>query len=178
MAVGEFEGKFPLIGKDTYIHASADVFGDVVLGDGCWVGPGARLRGDYGKIVVGSYTAVEDNVVIHARPDEQTTVGDWVTLGHGCIIHNVKRIDDYAVIGMGAVVSDWADLGRWCAVGEGAVVPQNGVVPAEAIAVGVPAKVLGKTVDDEYKAQWTRFKKLYVDLARRYPAGYREMPGN
>jgi len=172
MTVASFEGKTPRIGEGTYVHPSADVFGDVTIGRGCWIGPGVRIRGDYGRIVIGDYCSVEDNCVIHARPGEQATIGDWVTIGHGAVIHNVRRIDDYAVIGMGAVVSDWAVVGRWAVVGEGAVVRQGQEVPPEHIAVGVPARVLERTVDEAYREQWTRFKRLYVDLARRYPAGW------
>ena len=96
------EGKLPQVGLGTYIHPSADVFGDVMLGQGCWIGPGARIRGDYGTIVIGDYCTVEDNCVIHARPDELTRIGDRVTLGHACIIHNAT-IRDWAVIGMGGI---------------------------------------------------------------------------
>jgi carbonic anhydrase/acetyltransferase-like protein (isoleucine patch superfamily) len=172
MTVASFEGQRPQIGEGTYIHPSADVFGDVTIGEGCWIGPGARIRGDYGMIVIGDHSSVEDNCVIHARPGEQTTIGNWVTLGHGAIIHNVRMIHDYAIIGMGAVVSDWAEIGEWAVVGEGAVVRQGQEVPANHIAVGVPARVLDKQVSEDYKAQWTRFKGIYVDLARRYPQGW------
>lgn len=165
-----FEGMTPTIGDGTYIHPSADVFGDVQIGAGCWIGPGARIRGDYGRIVIGSYTAVEDNVVIHARPNEQATIGDWVTLGHACVVHN-NTIHDWAVVGMGAVVSDWSVLGHWVIVAEGAVVRQRQEIPAEHIAIGVPAKVLDKTVTAAQKAEWKRWKETYVDLARRYPRG-------
>ncbi len=168
--INTFEGRTPRIGDGTYIHPSADVFGDVTLGAGCWVGPGARIRGDYGRILIGDHTAVEDNVVVHARPGEQTTIGSWVTLGHGCIVHNAT-IDDWAVIGMGAIVSDWSHVGVWAVVGEGSVVRQRQDVPAGHIAVGAPARLLEKQVNDEYKQQWKGFKELYVDLARRYPSG-------
>ena len=173
MTVCAFEGKTPRIGPGSYVHPSADVFGDVTIGAGCWIGPGARMRGDYGTIVIGDYSSVEDNCVIHARPGEQTTIGNWVTIGHGAIIHNVAMIRDYAVIGMGSVISDWAVVGTWAVVGEGAVVRQRQEVPDGAIAVGVPARLLDKLVDDAYKAEWLRFKQLYVDLARRYPSSLR-----
>ncbi len=172
MAVSRFEQHAPRIGEGTYVHPSADVFGNIEVGKNCWIGPGARLRGDYGRIVIGDCTSVEDNVVIHARPGEQTTIANWVTLGHACIIHNVALIDDFAVIGMGAIVSDWARIGRWAVVAEGAVVRQRMEVPPERIAVGIPAKILEKNVDENYKAEWTRFKEIYVDLARRYPKGF------
>lgn len=175
MAVGSFGGKSPRVGEGAYIHPSADVFGDVELGRGCWIGPGARLRGDYGTIRVGDFTSVEDNCVIHARPGEVCTIGNWVTIGHGAIIHNAARIDDWAVIGMGGIVSDWATVGRWAVVGEGAVVKQRQEVPPEQIAVGVPARILEKRIDEAYKSEWTRFKETYVDLARRYPTDLRQV---
>jgi carbonic anhydrase/acetyltransferase-like protein (isoleucine patch superfamily) len=112
MAVYRFDGKEPKIGRDCYIADSAEVIGDVVIGDGCYVGPNAVIRGDYGSIVIGNETAVEEGVIIHARPKERTTIGNRVTLGHGAIIHNC-RIDDNVVIGMGAVVSDYAEVREW-----------------------------------------------------------------
>jgi phenylacetic acid degradation protein len=168
--INTFEGKTPEIGNGSYVYPSADVFGNVQIGSGCWIGPGARLRGDYGRIVIGDNTAVEDNCVIHARPNEQTTIGNWVTLGHACIVHNAT-IHDWAVVGMGAIVSDWAEIGEWVVVAEGATVRQRQQIPARHIAVGVPAKVLERTIGDEYQAEWKQWKKVYVDLARRYPGG-------
>lgn len=174
MAVYEFEGHVPRIGDNTYIHPTASVLGNVVLGKGCWIGPGVSIRGDYGEIVVGDYTSVEDNCVIHARPSERTEIGNWVTIGHSAVIHNAT-IRDYAVIGMRAVVSDWAVVGLWSVVAEGAVVRQSQEVPDDRIAVGVPARLLDKSVGQQYKEQWTHFKKVYVDLAQRYPEGLKQL---
>jgi phenylacetic acid degradation protein len=171
VTIASFEGKTPSIGESTYVHPSADIFGDVTIGRECWIGPGARIRGDYCTIVVGNCCSVEDNCVIHARPGEQTTIGNWVTVGHSAIIHTAT-VHDYAVVGMGAVVSDWAVLGEWAAVGEGAVVRQRQEVPPEHVAVGVPARLLDKAISQDYKELWTRFKKKYVDLAHRYPTGW------
>ena len=170
MTIRSFEGKTPRIGRGSYIHPTADVFGDVEIGEDCWVGPGARIRGDYGTIRIGSSTAVEDNCVIHARPGERTSIGNWVTLGHGSIVHNAT-LHDWATLGMGGIVSDWAEVGEWAVVAEGAVVRQRTEIAARAIAVGVPARVIDKRVDDAYIEEWTRFKAIYVDLARRYPEG-------
>ncbi|MFH1746289.1 MAG: gamma carbonic anhydrase family protein [Planctomycetota bacterium] len=169
--ISRFENHTPEIGSGSYIHPSADVFGNVQIGTGCWIGPGARIRGDYGRIVIGDNSSIEDNCVVHARPDEQTTIGDWVTVGHGAIIHNAT-IHDYALIGMGSIVSDWATIGTWAVIGEGAVVRQNQDVPPDAIAVGTPARLLDKTVSPEFKEQWTQFKQIYVDLATRYQQGF------
>jgi phenylacetic acid degradation protein len=168
--INTFEGKTPVIGEGSYVHPSADVFGNVEIGSGCWIGPGARIRGDYGRIVIGDNSSVEDNCVIHARPDEQTTIGKWVTVGHGAIVHNAT-VHDWAILGMGCIVSDWAVVGRWVVVGEGAVVRQGQEIPADRVAVGTPARVLDKRVAADFKAQWTAFKQVYVDLARRYRGG-------
>ncbi len=73
---------------------------------------------------------------------------------------------------MNAVVSDWAEVGEWAVVAEGAVVPQRAVVPAARIAAGVPARLLDREVDDAYRADWRRFKQIYVDLCARYREGY------
>jgi len=167
MAIFEFKGMRPIIGCDTYIADSAEIIGQVSIGNGVYVGPGAKVRGDYGAIHIGDGTAVEENCVVHARPGEACTIGSRVTLGHMCIIHNAKLIDDYAVIGMGAIVSDWATIGQWAVVAEGGLVKNRQDIPPGKIAAGVPAKVIGD-VSDQYRADWTRFKQIYVDLARTY----------
>jgi phenylacetic acid degradation protein len=175
MTVSSFEGKTPQLGAGSWVHPSADVIGDVQMGERCWIGPGARLRGDYGRIVLGDCCAVEDNCVIHARPGETCAIGSWVTLGHGCVVHNAAIVEDYAIIGMHAVVSDWSEIGEWAVVAEGAVVPQRFVVPAGRIAVGVPARISERRVDDAFREAWRGFKQLYVDLCRRYAEGNHEV---
>ena len=165
MSIYEFEKKKPRIGKGTFIFPSADVIGDVTIGENCYIGPGARIRGDYGSIRIGNDTAVEENVVIHARPNEKTIIGNSVTIGHAAIIHNAT-IHDWAIIGMGAIVSDYAEIGEWAVVAEGAVVKNKTKIPDKAIAVGIPAKVVAE-ITLEYKKQWTEYKKIYSDLARK-----------
>ncbi|MHA2204705.1 MAG: gamma carbonic anhydrase family protein [Candidatus Thorarchaeota archaeon] len=128
MAIFEFEGQAPRIGETSYISHSASVIGKVTIGEQCYIAPGAVVKGDYGEIVIGDGTSVQDNVIIHARPDEKTTIGSNVTLGHGSIIHNAT-IEDEVVIGMGAIVSDYAVVKRWALVAEGAVVRNNFEVP-------------------------------------------------
>jgi carbonic anhydrase/acetyltransferase-like protein (isoleucine patch superfamily) len=168
MSIYEFELKKPRIGKGTFIFSSADVIGDVTIGKNCYVGPGARIRGDYGTIQIGDNTAVEENVVIHARPHEKTIIGSYVTIGHAAVIHNAK-INDWAIIGMGAIVSDWAEIGEWAVVAEGAVVKNKQKIPNKNVAVGIPAKVVSE-ISADYSIQWTEYKKIYVDLAKkRYP---------
>ena len=172
MALYEFEGKRPSIGTGSFVPESADVIGDVTLGEDCFVGVGARIRGDYGTIVIGSRTSVQENVVIHARDGDLTQVGSNVQLGHGCILHNCT-VKDNAVIGVGAIISDYAVVGDWAIIGEGAVV--RGDVPDGAIAVGVPAKVVGQ-VSEQQKEEWLYYKNKYAELARvRYPAGFKRI---
>ncbi len=166
MPVYEFEGRIPRISPGAYVFPNATVIGDVEIGDKSWIGPGAVLRGDYGAIRIGNFTAIEDNCVIHARPGERTEIGDHVTIGHSSVIHT-GSIDEWAVIGMKSVVSDFAKVGRWAAVGEGAVVKSKSEIPDNAIAVGIPAKIIGN-VDERYKTLWTEYKLNYNTFADRY----------
>ncbi|TET89985.1 MAG: gamma carbonic anhydrase family protein [Methanomassiliicoccales archaeon] len=164
MAVYELDEKAPKIGKDTFIHETASVIGEVVIGDYSWVGPGASIRGDYGAIFIGDESCIEDNCVIHAKPDGDCRIGDHVTVGHGAILHGCT-VQDWALIGMGAVIGQGAEIGEWAVIGEGAVVPQRKMIPGRKIAIGVPAKVVSD-VKDEYIKKWTDYKSLYKDLAR------------
>ena len=117
---------------------------------------------------MGDGVAIEENVVIHARPDDVTTIEDRVTIGHGAIIHTATLRKD-AVIGMGAIISDWAEIGEWGVVGEGAVVRNKQQIPAKAVAVGVPAKIIAE-VKEDYQQLWGHYKGIYAELARdRYP---------
>lgn len=164
MAVYELRGNVPKIGKETFIHETASVIGEVTIGERSWIGPGASLRGDYGAIFIGNESCIEDNCVIHAKPDGDCIIGDHVTVGHGAILHGCT-VRDWALIGMGAVVGQGAEIGEWAVVGEGAVVPQGKEIPGRKIAVGIPAKVISD-VKDEYVKKWTDYKSLYPDLAR------------
>ena len=173
MGVYQLEDRIPNIGKDTWICETAWVVGNVTIGDHCYIGPGAAIRGDYGVVEIGSYTSIEENCVIHARPDEKCLIGNHVTIGHGAIIHNAK-VSDWALIGMGAVVSDYSKVGEWAVVGEGCVVRNNQEIPDGKVAVGVPAKVI-TDVKEDYKKKWTEYKGLYADLAMRIPKGLKRL---
>lgn len=173
MTILQFEERIPKIGKDSNVCTSAEVIGSVTIGNNCYIGFGARLRGDYGEIIVGNGSIIEDNCVVHARPNEECVIGKRVTVGHGSILHNCT-IHDSVVIGMGAIVSDYAVVGEWAVIGEGAVVPNNKEIPAGKIAVGVPAKIIAET-SEEYKRLWNSYKDLYADLAKRYQKGLREL---
>ncbi len=174
MPIYEFEGKRPEIASDAFVFPDAVIIGEVRIGSGCFVGAGAVLRGDYGRIVIGAETSVQEGVIMHARKGGLCEVGSRVQCGHGSKYHNCT-VRDCAVVGVGAVVSDFAVVGEWAIVAEGAVVRTRFEVPDGCVVAGVPAKVLGE-VDAEMKALWDEYKDTYADLARRrYPAGLKRL---
>lgn len=162
----EFDGKRPLVGNESYVSDMARVIGDVVVGNNCYIGHGAILRGDYGRIEIGDGTAVEEGAIIHAPPEDTNHIGKKVTIGHGAVVHG-KRIGDQAVIGMGSIVSIWADIGEWAIVAEGSVVKMNQVIPDKVVAGGNPAKIL-RDLSEKDEEFWTWGKQLYIDLAKKY----------
>lgn len=173
LGVYEFEGRVPYISPTAYVDEDAKVVGDVKIGAQCYIGPGARIRGDYGTIVIGDRTSVQENCVLHARINEKCEVGSHVQIGHGAILHNCT-VKDYAVIGVGAVVSDYATVGVWSIIGEGAVVTSGQSVPDGKVAVGIPAKTI-RDVQDSDKQVWSKYKDAYADLALRYPKGLKRI---
>lgn len=166
MALYQFGDRVPKLGRGCYVSDSARVIGDVIIGEDCYIGHGAILRGDYGSIRLGTGTAVEENAVIHIRPDGLSLLGERVTIGHGAVIHG-DRIDDFAVIGMGAVISLHVTIGRWTIVAEGCVLTKGTEIGAEKFVAGVPGKVI-RDVQDRHKDFWKWGKQLYVDLANSY----------
>lgn len=145
------------------------MIGDVVIQDGCFVGAGAIVRGDYSSIRIGARTALEEGCIIHCPPGEVCEIGNDVTLGHGAIIH-CSKIGDFAVIGMGAIVSIHALIGEWDMVGEGAVIVQGSSIPPRKVVVGNPAKIIKETTEEQMRF-WSEIKEIYVDLCRRYREG-------
>jgi len=166
MVLYQFEGQKPKVDEGTFIAESALVIGDVQIGKDAYIGHGVIIRGDYGTVIVGEGTAIEEGVIVHARPNDRTIFGNHVTVGHGAMIHNA-RIKDYAVIGMRATISDYSVVGEWAIIGEMGLVKNNQNVPDGVVAVGIPVKVMGK-VDKEQKEFWSYGKKLYVEMAHRY----------
>lgn len=162
----KFDGKQPTVGKNSYVSDFARVIGDVVVGDNCYIGHGAILRGDYGRIEIGEGTAVEEGAILHAPPDDINKIGSMVTIGHGAVVHG-KQIGDQAVIGMGAVVSIWAEIGEWTIIAEGSIVKLKQIIPPGVVAAGNPAKVVRDTADKD-KEFWNWGKQLYIDLALKY----------
>lgn len=173
MALYRFGGYSPAVARSAYVSDSARVIGDVAIGEECYIGHGVILRGDYGRIRIGPGTAIEENAVVHIRPDGTSRIGERVTIGHGAVIHG-NLIADYAVIGMGAIICFDVEVGKWCIVGEGCVVTSGEHIPPGKMVVGVPAKIVGG-VQQKHKDFWTCGKQLYVDLAKRYPAEFEKI---
>jgi carbonic anhydrase/acetyltransferase-like protein (isoleucine patch superfamily) len=161
-----FDGHEPTVGRDTYVAESALVIGDVAIGDNCYIGHGAILRGDYGRITIGRGTAVEEGVVVHAPPQDLCSIGQLVTIGHGAIIHS-KLIGDHVAIGMGAILSIRTEIGAHAIVAEGAVVKREQKVAARVVVAGNPAKVV-RDVSDKDVEHWAWANQLYIDLAKKY----------
>jgi len=168
MTLYTFEGQQPQVGEGSFIAESATVIGNVVIGKNVYVGHGVILRGDYGTIVVGDGTALEEGVIVHARPKDKTVFGQRVTVGHGAMVHNAT-IKDFAVIGMRSTISDFSVVGEWAIIGEMSLVKRNQKIPDGSVAVGSPARVIGK-VTTEQKEFWSYGKELYIEMAERYRA--------
>jgi carbonic anhydrase/acetyltransferase-like protein (isoleucine patch superfamily) len=158
-----FLRKKPVIGPGVYIARGAVVVGDVTLGEGASVWYNAVLRGDINRIVVGDYTNIQDNAVLHLADDFPCLVGSYVTVGHSAIVH-ACRIGDECLIGMGAVVLDGAEVGAQCLIGARALVTQNVKIPAGSLVLGSPAKIV-RALTDEERAGLKYWAAKYADNA-------------
>jgi carbonic anhydrase/acetyltransferase-like protein (isoleucine patch superfamily) len=161
-----FDGKEPQVGKESYVSETAILVGDVIIGDNCYIGHGAILRGDYGTISIGSGTAVEEGVIMHAPPDGINKIGERVTIGHGAILH-CEEVGDSAVIGMGAILSLHSKVGAGAIVAEGCIVKAGQIIPDKAVAAGNPAKIV-REVKQKDVDFWIWGKELYINLAKKY----------
>ncbi|GAA3956932.1 gamma carbonic anhydrase family protein [Gordonia caeni] len=168
-ALGERE---PVLGKDVYVHPDATVIGDVRLGDGVSVWPGAVLRGDYGTITIGARTNIQDGTVIHCTFTEPTVLGAGCVVGHNAHIEGATIGDD-CLIASGSVVLNGSTIGSGSVVGAGAVVPYKSNVPARSMAVGVPAKVREGTEIPE--GHLTANVELYFQNAQYYARDLRRL---
>src|SRR3984885_383402 len=136
-----FLRKKPRLGKNVFIAKNATVIGDVTLGAHSSVWYGAVLRGDINRIVVGHHTNIQDNAVLHLADDFPCILGNWVTVGHGAIVHACK-VGDEVLVGMGAVILDGAVIGRRSLIGAKALVTQGTKIPPGSLVLGSPAKVV------------------------------------
>jgi len=161
-----FDGQEPEVAPSAYVSELAHVIGNVQIGENCYIGHGAILRGDYGRIVIGAGTAVEEGVIVHAPPGDTNTIGEKVTIGHGAILHG-RTLGSQAVVGMGAILSIISEVGDGAIVAEGTVVKVNQKIPPGVVAAGNPAKIV-RDVSAQDKELWGFGKQLYIDLAEKY----------
>ena len=136
-----FLRKKPKLGKGVYVARTATVIGDVTLGAHSSVWYGAVLRGDINRIVVGHHSNIQDNAVLHLADDFACLVGNWVTVGHGAIVH-ACTVGDETLVGMGAVILDGTVIGKQSIIGAKALVTQGTKIPPGSLVLGAPAKVV------------------------------------
>lgn len=160
--------RMPSLGKDVFVAPGACLVGDVTLGDHSSVWFNAVLRGDINRIVVGHHTNIQDNAVLHVADDFACRVGNWVTVGHGAIVH-ACIIEDETLIGMGATILDGAVIGAQSLIGANALVPQGVRVPPGSLVLGVPARVV-RALDATERAQLKAWAEKYVIVAACYLA--------
>ena len=129
---------------------AAYIVGDVEIGENSSVWPGAVIRGDTGKVVIGRNTAIEDNCVIHSRiPGEgDTFIGDMTNVGHGAVIHG-KKIGNHVLIGINATILHNTEIGNYCLIGAGCLVSESMKIPGNSFVVGIPGKIKGKVSEDQ-----------------------------
>jgi carbonic anhydrase/acetyltransferase-like protein (isoleucine patch superfamily) len=160
-----FRGKTPQIAASAFVDNTAVIIGDVEIGEGSSVWPGAVIRGDLGKIWIGKESIVEDNCVIHSgspgAASGDVRIGDRVTIGHGAVL-NCKSVGNYVVIGMNATVIHGAEIGNYCIVGAATLVGEGKVIPDNSLVLGVPGTIKGHPSD---KQLW-RITHLYEDYRK------------
>jgi phenylacetic acid degradation protein len=167
------DGVIPVVHSSAFVHPTAVLIGDVVIGPDCYVGPNASLRGDFGSIELQQGVNVQDTCVIHGFPDSATLVEANGHIGHGAVLHGcVVRHD--ALVGMNAVVMDEAEVGAYSIVAACAFVRAGLKLPEKSLIAGLPAKVVRPLSDEEmaWKLGGTRH---YQDLSRRCHASLQEV---
>lgn len=170
MPTYEFESVRPVVDPTAFVHPTASLIGDVTVGPGCLVGPGASLRGDIGRIVMKRGSNVQDNCTVHTFPGKDCLIEEDGHVGHGAVLHGCT-IGRNALVGMNAVIMDDAVIGESSFVGAMAFVKAGTEVPPRTLVGGVPAKVIRALRDEEiaWKSDGTA---VYQRLAERYLATF------
>jgi phenylacetic acid degradation protein len=162
----EFEGIRPVVDPTAFVHPTAVLIGDVIVGAGCLVAPGASLRGDIGRITMEAGSNIQDNCVVHCFPGKDVLVAQDGHVGHGAVLHGCT-IERNALVGMSSVIMDDAVIGESSFVAALSFVKAGMIVPQRTLVGGIPAKILRELQDDEidWKSQGTGH---YQHLARRH----------
>ncbi len=145
--IRSFKGKTPVISPSAYVDDTAVIIGDVEIGSETSIWPGAVIRGDLGKITIGSQTIVEDNCVIHSgapgSEKENVVIGKRVIIGHGAVL-NCKAIGNNVLVGMNATLLHKAIIGSFCIIGAATLVGERKVIPDYSLVLGVPGQIKGR----------------------------------
>ena len=170
--VYSIDGVTPVVDPTAFVHPTAVLIGDVVVGPGAYIGPCASLRGDFGRLVIGRGANVQDCCVMHSFPGAEAVVEEDGHIGHGAVLHGC-RIGRNALVGMNAVIMDNAVVGESAIVAACAFVKAGAEIPPRSLAAGTPARIVRTLSDEEiaWKADGTR---TYQDLVRRSLATMRE----
>jgi carbonic anhydrase/acetyltransferase-like protein (isoleucine patch superfamily) len=162
MACYEFNGIKPVVHSTSFVHPLAVVTGNVVIGKDVYIGPGAAIRGDWGKIVIEDGCNVQESCTIHMFPGVTVLLKASAHIGHGAIIHGAT-IGRNCLVGMNAVIMDEVELGDECIVGALSFIKQGEKIPRRSLVAGNPGKII-KQVSDELMAWKTQGTGLYQQL--------------
>jgi carbonic anhydrase/acetyltransferase-like protein (isoleucine patch superfamily) len=157
-----FEGHVPVIDKTAFIHPQSAVTGNVIIGKNCYIGPGAAIRGDWGKIIIEDGCNVQENCTIHMFPGVTVVLREGSHIGHGAIIHGAM-IGKNCLVGMNSVIMDNVELGDESIVGALTFIKEEEIIPSRSLVVGNPGRVI-KQVTDEMIAWKTEGTRLYQAL--------------
>ncbi len=168
----EIDSVVPVVDPSAFVHPSAVLIGDVIVGPGCYIGPCASLRGDFGRIVLQAGVNVQDSCVIHGYPKRDTLVEENGHIGHAAVLHAcvVRR---GALVGIKAVVMDDAEIGAEATVAACTFVPVGMRVPPRTMVTGIPAKVK-RSIGEEEVAWNIEATRAYHDLTTRCLSSLRE----
>lgn len=166
MSIREFRGKWPKIDPTVFVASNATIIGDVEIGGEGSVWPNAVIRGDVQAIRIGKRVNVQDNVVIHSTSKIGVTIGDGVSIGHGAILHGCG-VGNNVIVGMGSIILDGARIEDWVLVGAGAVVTTDSIIPSKSLVLGVPGRVVRQLGEEDLK-RITDNAASYVNLAGQY----------
>lgn len=161
-----YRGHVAQVAASAYIDPSAQVIGEVAIGDESSIWPCAVIRGDVGLIRIGNQTNIQDNCTLHSDDGFPLTIGNRVTVGHQVMLHGCT-IEDECLIGIGAIILNGAKIGRGSVIAAGALVPEGMEVPPESVVMGVPGKVR-RQVTPEEKQRFDLNLQHYIDKAKIY----------
>jgi carbonic anhydrase/acetyltransferase-like protein (isoleucine patch superfamily) len=159
-----YSGQTPRVPPSAFVAASADVIGDVEIGENSSIWFQTVLRGDIEPVRVGAHTNIQDGSVLHTMMGSPVTVGDWVTVGHRAVLHGCA-VESHCLIGMGAIVLNNARVGEGSIVAAGALVLENTVIPPRSLYVGLPAR---------FQRQLTERDRTFIDAHARHYLQYKE----